>query len=284
VFHAAALKHVPLLERNVVSAVLNNVMGTHWVIEAALGAGVTRLVLVSTDKAVTPSSVMGATKRIAERLVADAAARSGRDFISVRFGNVLGSSGSVLEVFRAQLAAGGPITVTDPEMTRYFMTIPEASGLVLHAASLEGRRGTLALDMGQPVRIIDVAEDLVRLHGLEPGTDIQIAITGSRPGEKLHEQLSGPDEHLEPTDHPAILAITGSGGPWWGRDVALQELGALAGGGDPDRLRERLFALATGRDEPVPAADDAADGAADGAAAAARSTVRELRAPRALPA
>jgi FlaA1/EpsC-like NDP-sugar epimerase len=251
VFHAAALKHVPLLERNVIAAVINNVIGTHHVTEAALDAGVTRLVLVSSDKAVTPSSVMGATKRIAERLVADAAARSGRDFISVRFGNVLGSSGSVLEVFQAQLAAGGPLTVTDPEMTRYFMTIPEASGLVLHAAALQGQRGTLTLDMGQPVRIVDIAEDLVRLHGLEPGTDVEIVITGARPGEKLHEQLSSPDERLEATGHPSILAITGSGGPWWGRDLALAELEALARRSDVDALRGRLFALAAEHDEPV---------------------------------
>jgi FlaA1/EpsC-like NDP-sugar epimerase len=243
VFHAAALKHVPMLERNISAAVLNNVIGTASVAETAMRTGVTRLVLVSTDKAVAPTSVMGATKRIAERIVSDAAARSGRDYVSVRFGNVLGSSGSVLEIFRTQIAQGGPITITDPAMTRFFMTIPEAAGLVLHAATLDGSGDILILDMGTPRRIVDLAEDLVRLHGLEPGRDIEIAITGRRAGEKLHEDLASDVERLERTSHPSILTVRPAVRRWPERDDVLTELRDLARSSH-STLRTRLLQVA----------------------------------------
>jgi len=235
---------VPMLERNVAVAVLNNVLGTASVAEACIRSGVTRLVLISTDKAVAPTSVMGATKRVAERIVSDAGARSGRDFVSVRFGNVLGSSGSVLEVFRSQIEAGGPVTITDPEMTRYFMTIPEASGLVLHAATLSGSGEVLILDMGEPRRIVDLAEDLIRLHGLEPGRDIEVVVTGRRAGEKLHEELATSEETIERTEHPSILSVRSRVRRWPERDAVLVELRDLARANDVQRLRARLLEVA----------------------------------------
>jgi FlaA1/EpsC-like NDP-sugar epimerase len=244
ILHAAALKHVPMLERNVPVAVLNNVLGTASVAEACVRSGVTRLVLISTDKAVAPTSVMGATERLAERIVSDAAARSGRDFVSVRFGNVLSSSGSVLEVFRAQIEAGGPVTITDPEMTRSFMTTDEAAGLVLHAATLRASGEVLILDTGEPRRIVDLAEDLIRLHGFEPGRDIEVVVTGRRAGEKLHEQLAAPTETLEPTEHPSILSVRGQVQRWPERDAVLIELRDLARANDVERLRARLLEIA----------------------------------------
>jgi FlaA1/EpsC-like NDP-sugar epimerase len=246
IFHAAALKHVPLVERNVAAAVLNNVVGTEVLVSEASACGVPRFVLISSDKAVAPSSVMGATKRLAERIVSDAAERTGRDYVSVRFGNVLGSSGSVLEVFQEQIERGGPITITDPEMTRYFMTIPEASGLVLHAATLARRGEVLVLDMGEPHLIVDLARDLVRLNGLEPDHDIRIVTTGRRPGEKLHEALADEGEDLVRTAHPSILALRGTAGDWSERDVAVDALRGLAEADDSMALRRTLHRLATG--------------------------------------
>jgi len=246
VFHAAALKHVPLVERNVPAAVLNNVLGTEVVVSESTAAGVTRFVLISSDKAVAPSSVMGATKRLAERIVSDAAERTGRDFVSVRFGNVLGSSGSVLEVFQEQIERGGPVTITDTEMTRFFMTIPEASGLVLHAATLARRGEVLVLDMGEPHLIVELARDLIRLNGLEPDRDIRIVVTGRRPGEKLHEALADDGEELVPTAHPSILALRGTAGPWGERDGAVRALAGLAEGDDTPQLRRMLRCLAGG--------------------------------------
>ena len=191
VFHAAAHKHVPFLERNPEEAVENNIFGTLNVLRAAL-AGDTRIfVNISTDKAVNPTNVLGVSKRIAEALVLQAAeeAQPGRRFVSVRFGNVLGSRGSVIPVFRDQIQRGGPITVTHPDMTRYFMTIPEASQLVLQAGVLGPTGKTFVLNMGEPVRIVDMARDMARLSGLSPGIDIDIRFTGVRPGEKLYEEL-----------------------------------------------------------------------------------------------
>lgn len=213
VFHAAAHKHVPLMEGNVVEAVTNNVMGTRNVVDMALQVGTQHFVLVSTDKAVRPTSVMGATKQIAELIVRRAAARAHRHFVAVRFGNVLGSRGSVLPTFLRQIAAGGPLTITHPEIRRYFMTIPEAVQLVLQAGAL-GEGGELfVLDMGEPVKIVDLARDLLRLSGLEEGQDIDIQFTGLRPGEKLFEEVLFGDEDVRQTAHPKVIRVLASEPP-----------------------------------------------------------------------
>src|SRR2546423_7310605 len=205
VFHAAAHKHVPLMEENVIEAITNNVFGTLNVVDAALDSQCEHFVFISTDKAVRPTSVMGATKRIAELIVQHAAVKYERNFVSVRFGNVLGSRGSVVPTFLRQIRAGGPVTVTHPEMQRYFMTIPEAVQLVLQAGAL-GRGGEVfLLDMGEPIRIVDIATDLIRLSGLSVGTDIEIRFTGMRPGEKLYEEMFFSAENVLATDHPKIL-------------------------------------------------------------------------------
>ncbi|MBK6424313.1 MAG: polysaccharide biosynthesis protein [Gemmatimonadetes bacterium] len=205
VFHAAAHKHVPLMEENVAEAVLNNVLGTRNVVTAAAQAGTAHLVLISTDKAVRPTSVMGATKRVAEQIVQTFAEDRGRNFAAVRFGNVLGSRGSVVLTFLKQIAAGGPVTVTHPEMRRYFMTIPEAVQLVLQAGALGKGGEVFVLDMGEPVKIADLAADLIRLSGKEVGRDVEIRFSGTRPGEKLYEELFFDAEHASPTEHPKVL-------------------------------------------------------------------------------
>jgi len=205
VFHAAAHKHVPLMELNPVEAITNNVLGTRNVLQAALAANVEHFVMVSTDKAVNPTSIMGASKRAAELLVLDAAKRSGKSYVAVRFGNVLGSRGSVIHTFKQQIKAGGPITVTDPEMKRYFMTIPEAVQLVLQAGVLGQGGEVFLLDMGEPVKIVDLARDMIELSGLEVGRDIDIAFTGLRPGEKLFEELFIQGENYQRTRHDKIF-------------------------------------------------------------------------------
>ena len=205
VFHAAAHKHVPLMEENVAEAVLNNVLGTRNVVTAAANAGTSHLVLISTDKAVRPTSVMGATKRVAEQIVQSFAEDRGRNFAAVRFGNVLGSRGSVVPTFLKQIASGGPVTVTHPEMRRYFMTIPEAVQLVLQAGALGKGGEVFVLDMGEPVKIADLAADLIRLSGKEVGRDVEIRFSGTRPGEKLYEELFFDAEHASPTEHPKVL-------------------------------------------------------------------------------
>ncbi len=209
VFHAAAYKHVPLLEGQVREAVRNNVYGTKVVADLAHSSGVEKFVLISTDKAVNPSSLMGACKRAAEIYVQQLAADSGTTFITVRFGNVLGSAGSVVPKFQQQIKRGGPVTVTHPEMTRYFMTITEATQLILEASAMgEGGR-IYVLDMGHPVLISDLAEQLIKLSGKEPGEDIKIVFTGLRAGEKLHEELFHDDENLTDTEYEKIhLAST----------------------------------------------------------------------------
>jgi len=205
VFHAAAHKHVPLMEENVVEAVTNNILGTRNVVDAALEFGAERFVFISTDKVVRPTSVMGATKRVAEQIVQDAGESEGRNFVCVRFGNVLGSRGSVIPTFLQQIRDGGPVTVTHPEMRRYFMTIPEAVQLVLQAGALGKGGEVFMLDMGEPVKIVDLARDLIRLSGLEEGSDIEIAYTGIRPGEKLYEEVLFGTEDVRGTEHPKVL-------------------------------------------------------------------------------
>jgi FlaA1/EpsC-like NDP-sugar epimerase len=206
VFHAAAHKHVPLMELNPDEAILNNVLGTKNVSQLALDHGIERFVYISSDKAVNPSSIMGASKRAGELMVDLAArrAREGQSFVSVRFGNVLGSRGSVVPTFKEQVRNGGPVTVTHPEMRRYFMTIPEASQLVLQAAGLGQNRAVYVLDMGEPVKIVDLASDLIRLMGHEPGVDIEIVFTGMRPGEKLFEELLTAEEGTVVSRHEKI--------------------------------------------------------------------------------
>lgn len=208
VFHAAAHKHVPLLEADPDEAVLNNVAGTRNLAVAALSAGVERFVNISTDKAVHPTSVLGATKSLAESVVRIAAGEAGQDqhFVSVRFGNVLGSRGSVVEEFQRQIRRGGPVRVTDPNMSRYFMTIREASQLVIQAAALGGNGAVYVLNIGTPVRIVDLARDMIHLAG-EDEEMIRIEFTGRRPGEKLHEAMLGDEEMIEATDHPEITAV-----------------------------------------------------------------------------
>ena len=205
VFHAAAHKHVPLMEQNVGEAVLNNVLGTRNVVTLAADVDAEHFVLVSTDKAVRPTSVMGATKRIAELVVHETATHQLSGYVSVRFGNVLGSRGSVVPTFVKQISAGGPVTITHPDMTRYFMTIPEAVQLVLQAAAMGERGEVFVLDMGQPVKVVDLATDLIRLSGLEVEKDIEIRFTGLRPGEKLYEELFFSSDTATATEHPKIL-------------------------------------------------------------------------------
>ena len=212
IYHAAAHKHVPFMEENPAQAVLNNVCGTQNLVELSLEYGVSHFVNISTDKAVNPTSVMGASKRIAEKLVEWGSVQAGENqsFVSVRFGNVLGSRGSVIPIFRDQIKSGGPVTVTHPDMIRYFMTIPEASQLVLQAGSY-GRNGAVfILDMGEPVNIEDMARDLIRLSGFEPDEEIEVVFTGMRPGEKLYEELMAEEEGTEETGHDKIMAANHS--------------------------------------------------------------------------
>ena len=225
VFHAAAHKHVPLMEENVAEGVANNVLGTRALLRAAVASDVARFVLISTDKAVNPVNLMGATKRLAELLVQDVARREGRAYTAVRFGNVLGSRGSVIPLFQRQIANGGPITVTHPQMERFFMTIPEAVQLVTQAATLGTGGEIFVLNMGEQVRIVDLAEELIRLSGLEPERDIEITFTGSRPGEKLSEELFAEGEEPRRTRHEKILMAYGNHA--WESEALSQHIEAL---------------------------------------------------------
>jgi FlaA1/EpsC-like NDP-sugar epimerase len=252
IFHAAALKHLPIVEANPVEGVLTNVAGTRNVAEAARAFGVSTVVMISTDKAVNPTSVMGASKRIAESLCqaldlneARRTARATR-YVTVRFGNVLGSTGSVVPLFSRQLAAGGPLTVTHPGVTRFFMTVREAVELVLQAAALSpgaetaDLRGKICvLDMGEPVKIVDLAEQMIRLAGLRPGRDIKIEFVGLRPGEKLHEELFHPDEPLMPTSSPAIRLAAPRTADYGVLMRSIDELEDMA----RDRREERMMQL-----------------------------------------
>lgn len=207
VLHTAAHKHVPLMEVNVEEAISNNVLGTRNIVEVCQSNDVERLVMISTDKAVRPSSVYGATKRLAELEVLEAGHRTGKAFSVVRFGNVLGSRGSIIPKFKSQIAQGGPVTITHPDMERYFMTIPEAVHLVLQAMAMGVGGEVFVLNMGEQIRILSLAEDLIRLSGLEPHRDIEIVFTGIRPGEKLSEELWDRWAKYEPTDHPDIVLL-----------------------------------------------------------------------------
>lgn len=205
VFHAAAHKHVPLMEMNPAEAIKNNVLGTLNTAQCADEYGVKKFVMLSTDKAVNPTNIMGATKRLAEMLVQSLDKHSKTEFVAVRFGNVLGSNGSVIPLFKRQIMQGGPVTVTHPNIIRYFMTIPEAARLVIQAGAMAGGGEIFILDMGQPVKIADLARDLIRLSGLDPDTDIKVEYTGLRPGEKLYEELLMAEEGIQKTKHQKIF-------------------------------------------------------------------------------
>jgi FlaA1/EpsC-like NDP-sugar epimerase len=239
VFHAAAHKHVPMMEINPGEAIKNNVFGTKKVADLAVRHGVEKFVMVSTDKAVNPTSIMGVSKRVAEIYVQALSQQNATStqFVTVRFGNVLGSVGSVIPIFTEQIAAGGPVTVTHPEMKRYFMTIPEACQLMLQAGAM-GRGGEIfVLDMGEPMKIVDLARDLIRLSGFVPGDDIEIQFTGIRPGEKLFEELATGEESADKTQHPKIFV--GKFRPYeWDRiQQGLAELESFMDSADRDGIK-----------------------------------------------
>jgi FlaA1/EpsC-like NDP-sugar epimerase len=240
VFHAAAYKHVPMMEHNPEEAVKNNIIGTSVVARMAREYGADRFVLVSTDKAVNPQTIMGASKAMAERLVRAMATEDETKFIIVRFGNVLGSSGSVVPIFKRQIARGGPVTVTHPDMTRFFMTIPEAVSLVVQAGALGAGGEVFVLDMGEPMKILELAYNMIRLSGLEPERDVKVEFTGVRPGEKISEELFESDELPQATPHPKIVRADSK---FLHADVVLRdvsELERLAIEGDGPGIRECL--------------------------------------------
>lgn len=259
VFHAAAHKHVPMMEENPGEAIKNNIGGTKVIASLADRFGVAQFVMVSTDKAVNPSSVMGATKRVAEIVCQARAQRSKTRFVTVRFGNVLGSNGSVIPIFKEQIARGGPVTVTHPEMQRYFMTIPEAAQLVMQAGSMGQGGEIFILDMGHPVKIVDLARDLITLSGLRPDEDIAIQFTGVRPGEKLFEELSTSSEHADKTKHPKIFIGRIASRAWEDVISDIDRLVASADAASAEELRSGLrrivpeYAGAASTGTPAPA-------------------------------
>lgn len=243
VFHAAAYKHVPIVEENPCQGTDNNVFGTRTVADAAVRHETKRFVLVSTDKTVNPTSVMGATKRVAELYCQNLARNSGTQFITTRFGNVLASCGSVVPLFEEQIRKGGPVTVTDPEVTRYFMTIREAVGLILQAALIGNGGEIFVMDMGRPIRIRELAEKMISLAGKVPGRDVQIAYTGLRPGEKLHEELFYATEELLPTSHPKLMQASAFPASWPTILAGLELLERAVQSGNPGEAIERLREL-----------------------------------------
>jgi FlaA1/EpsC-like NDP-sugar epimerase len=247
VFHAAAHKHVPLMQANIEEAISNNVLGTRNIVDASIESKVERLVMISTDKAICPTSVYGATKRIGEMLILDAAHRTGKSFSVVRFGNVLGSRGSVLLLFKRQIDYGGPVTVTHPDMERYFMTIHEAVHLVLQASAMGKGGEVFVLNMGEQIRILDLAQDLIRLSGLEPGKDIEIVFTGIRPGEKLSEALWDEGADYLSTIHPDVLRLN-ENEIYTSTDLetAINNLIELGKTGDPDQIVNMLNSIVPG--------------------------------------
>ena len=253
VFHAAAYKHVPMMELNPIQAIANNALATATLADLAVRHRVERFCLISTDKAVEPKTVMGGTKALAERVVEMHGHDTSTRFAAVRFGNVLGSSGSVLPIFRRQIAAGGPVTVTHPDMTRYFMTIPEAVQLVIEATGIAEGGDVFVLDMGEPVRIMDLAHNMIRLSGMEPGRDIQVEVTGVRPGEKLHEELFNLDEEVRPTRYGGILRATRPALDHQVLQERIAQLRAVVTLGDPVVASSALWAtLRAGREQPAP--------------------------------
>ena len=277
VFHAAAHKHVPLMEANPEQAVWNNVMGTRNVAELCSEHGVERLVNISTDKAVNPTNVMGASKRVAEKVVADVASRSECLMASVRFGNVLGSRGSVVPLFRDQIKRGGPITVTHPDMVRYFMTIPEAAQLVLQAGALDDKNRVYVLDMGDPVKIADLASDLILLSGLEPGVDIEIVFSGARPGEKLFEELLLAEEGIEASPHEKIF-VARKGAPDASFPAKLEALLEAAQTGSDQAVRD-AFQYVVPSYKPESAAPEGSGRSEAGPASGDGSTLEPLATP-----
>jgi FlaA1/EpsC-like NDP-sugar epimerase len=250
VFHAAAHKHVPLMEANPCEAVKNNVIGTRLVAEAAVRHGAVRFVLISTDKAVNPSSVMGTTKRIAELMLSDRGKESTTTFLSVRFGNVLGSNGSVVPRFLEQIKSGGPITITHPEIRRYFMLLPEAVHLILHVAGQGRDGGTYVLDMGEQIKIADMARNLIRLSGLVPDEDIKLAFVGLRPGEKLFEELIGPRENVMQSSIQKVFEVTSEEArpSWFPSELRrLQRVATLGDSTEVMRALRRIVPEFTGR-------------------------------------
>jgi FlaA1/EpsC-like NDP-sugar epimerase len=264
VFHAAAYKHVPLMEANPLEAFRNNALATRTVADVAVEFDAKRFVLVSTDKAVSPKNVMGQSKALCEWLVEAWGHRDETQtrFCGVRFGNVLASSGSVIPTFRKQIARGGPVTVTHAEMTRYFMTIPEAVQLVIQAGAIGGRGQVYVLDMGEPVRIVDLAETMIRLSGKEPGRDVRIEFIGARPGEKLHEELWSADETVTPSAHQAILLVTRPPIDAAWLESELEDLEQLVEAGDTLELVGRLNAIMAAPRRIIPAAAPAEEAAA----------------------
>jgi FlaA1/EpsC-like NDP-sugar epimerase len=246
IFHAAAHKHVPLMELNPCEAVKNNVIGTRVVAETAQQLGVDRVILISSDKAVNPSSVMGATKRVAELILQAMAPASRTRFTTVRFGNVLGSNGSVVPRFLDQVKSGGPVTVTHPEIRRYFMLISEAVQLVLHAAALGDGASAYVLQMGEQMKVADMARNLIRLSGFVPDQEIAIQFVGLRPGEKLSEELASADEILQSSAVEKILRVTTSRFPPPALLQQVQQLGDLAGNGQSQAVVKQLCAIVPG--------------------------------------